>query len=140
MHFTSRSREALIFKEVFCNHPKFSHCNIIFGDTNLESRPYTIEGGDIIVLSEQAIAVGCSQRTRTESIRKLATKLFNAPTTYTRVYEINIPVQRAYMHLDTVFTIVDNGLVVAYPNVMNEIKEITSASTTKIISIKFVYL
>jgi arginine deiminase len=74
-------------------------------------------------MSNKAVAVGCSQRTRSESIAVLARHLFESGLAQ-RVYEINIPGERVYMHLDTVFTIVDEGLVVAYPDVMSDVKEI----------------
>lgn len=128
-HFMPRVRETLLTLAVFKNHPKFKETRVVFGDCFgdaedvVEDRPYTIEGGDIIVLSDKAIAVGSSQRTRSESIRLLATKLFQAGQ-FQRVYEIPIPAERVYMHLDTVFTVVDRGMVVAYPDVIDNIFEI----------------
>lgn len=128
-HFFPRIRETLLTLAVFKNHPLFKDTKIIFGDCfnenspNIEDRPYTIEGGDIIVLSDKAIAVGCSQRTRSESIRRLSLKLFQAGLIQ-RVYEIPIPAERVYMHLDTVFTIIGNGVIVAYPDVIDNILEI----------------
>jgi arginine deiminase len=123
MNYSARIRESIIVREVFRNHPLFSGTRILYGDHGAEDRPYTIEGGDIIVLSSKAVAVGCSQRTRSESIAVLAQRLFEAGLAQ-RVYEVSIPGERVYMHLDTVFTIVDEGLVVAYPDVMSDVKEI----------------
>ncbi len=123
MHFPTRIRESIIVREVFRSHPLFAGTPILYGDCGSEDRPYTIEGGDIIVISSKAVAVGCSQRTRSESISVLAKGLFQAGLAQ-RVYEVNIPGDRMYMHLDTVFTIIDQGLVVAYPDVMSEVKEI----------------
>jgi len=135
MQYDVRVRETYFYQEIFTHHKYFKNMephdeddrksNFIFGDRVLqdEERPYCIEGGDIIVLHEKAIAIGCSQRTRAETIHKLAVKLFRY-TNVQKVYQINIPAERAYMHLDTVFTVVDKGKVVAYPNVMNQIKEI----------------
>lgn len=125
-HFIPRVRETLLTLAVFKNHPLFQDTRIVFGDCFgdpedvAEDRPYTIEGGDIIVLSDKAIAIGSSQRTRSESIRLLATKLFQAGQCQ-RVYEIPIPAERVYMHLDTVFTVIDRGVVIAYPDVIDNI-------------------
>jgi len=124
MHYNARLRESYIVREIFKNTDSLKPTDFYFGDRPNEDRPFTIEGGDVIVLSENAIAVGCSERTRSESIRKFATNVFNSPSKITRVYEIYIPAKRAYMHLDTVFTVVDEGLVVAFPDVMNDIKEV----------------
>lgn len=123
MHFPARIRETLILREIFSHHPLFVGNKCAYGQELIEDRPFTIEGGDIIVLSDKAIAVGCSQRTRSESISKLAKNLFLKGIVQ-RVYQINIPAERAYMHLDTVFTVVDEGIVIAYPNVMKDVIEV----------------
>lgn len=123
-HFPARVRETLLVREIFRSHPLFAaNTKFIYGDEDDEDRPYTVEGGDIIILKNKVIAVGRSQRTRAASIAKLARKLFNNGLA-DRVYEIAIPAERAYMHLDTVFTVVDEGLIVAYPKVMDQVPEI----------------
>lgn len=122
-HYTPRIRETILVRAVFKWHPELNGNEIIFGSTLDEDRPYCIEGGDIIILSDKAVVVGCSQRTRAESIAKLATKLFGSGRAQ-RVYEVNIPIAREYMHLDTVFTIVGDGVIVAYPDVMENLLEI----------------
>lgn len=122
-HFATRVRETAIARAVFRSHPVFQGCDIIHGDSVDDDRPFTIEGGDVIGINDHAVAIGCSQRTRSETIARLATRLV-ASGRAMRVYEINIPVAREYMHLDTVFTIVDQGVVVAYPDVMDHIVEI----------------
>lgn len=124
-HFRARMRETIILKTIFKSSGRFSPpCPVVYGDSLDEDRPYTIEGGDILVLNEDAIAVGCSQRTRSESIARLARKLFTSHQA-SRVYEVPIPAERTYMHLDTVLTIVDDGVVVSYPDVIDRIKGIT---------------
>ncbi len=123
MHFQARIRETILFLEIFKNHPFFKNSEFVYGNTILEDRPFCIEGGDIIILNKDAIAVGCSQRTSSHAIAKLAKNLFKLGTVQ-RVYEIIIPSERSYMHLDTVFTVIDKGIVMAYPNVMEQIKEI----------------
>lgn len=116
-HFDSRVRETFMTRAVYKYHPHLQGCEIIYGEDKDEDRPLTVEGGDILVLSRKAIAIGCSERTRSQSISKLAGKLF-AEGHAQRVYEIRIPSAREYMHLDTVFSIVAEGVVVAYPNVI----------------------
>jgi arginine deiminase len=123
MHFPARIRESIIVREIFRSHPLFVGTPFIYGDNNTEDRPFTLEGGDIIVINDKAVAIGSSQRTRSESIIRLATRLFDAGLAE-RVYEVNIPSDRAYMHLDTVFTIIDEGIVVAYPDVIDRVTEI----------------
>lgn len=120
MHFDARVRETMLLREVLTRHPLFAGTPIWYGAGTDEDRPFTIEGGDVIVISERAIAVGASQRTRPETIRRFAQRLFEQHLV-DRVYEVPIPANRAYMHLDTVFTIIDRARVVTYPRVMDEV-------------------
>jgi arginine deiminase len=123
MHYPPRIQESLIVREVFKHHPLFAGTEFLFGSSRGEDRPFTIEGGDILVLNANSIAIGRSERTRSETIAMLAARLFERGLVQ-RVYEINIPARREYMHLDTVFTIVDDGIVVAYPGVMEHVTEV----------------
>lgn len=123
--FRARVRETLLVRTVFESHPDFKNFDVFFGNskTPSEERPFMIEGGDVMVLSDSAVVVGCGERTRPESIYMLATKLFGSGRAR-RVYQIDIPSEREYMHLDTVFTIVNRGIIVAYKDVIDRVKEI----------------
>lgn len=125
MHYAERVRETILTRAVMEYHPEFAGNPITYGGTDAprEDRPFTIEGGDVIVLNEEAALVGVSERTRSETIEMLARRAFEAGHVR-RVYEIPIPSERTFMHLDTVFTIVDRGMVVWYPGVMEHVKEI----------------
>jgi arginine deiminase len=123
MHFRERVRETLLTRAVLERHPAFSGNVLTYGGTDepTEDRPYTIEGGDLIVLSPEAVLVGASERTRSETIELLAGKCFQYGHVE-RVYEIPIPADRSFMHLDTVFTVVDRGVVLWYPDVMERVE------------------
>ncbi len=125
MHYAARMRESLLVRAVLEHHPKFAGQPMAYGgsDAPTEDRPYTIEGGDVIVLNEESVLVGASERTRSETIEVLARKAFEIGHAK-RFYEIPIPTERIFMHLDTVFTIVDRGVVVWYPGVMEHIRYI----------------
>lgn len=122
MHHFERVRETILTRAVLEHHPDFAGHEIAYGGSSspTEDRPFTIEGGDVTVLNEEAVLVGASQRTRAETIEVLARKAFEIGHAK-RFYEIPIPTERTFMHLDTVFTIVDRGLVVWYPGVMDDI-------------------
>ncbi|MCG8405257.1 MAG: arginine deiminase family protein [Phycisphaerales bacterium] len=124
-HNVERVRETILTRAVLEHHPDFAGHEIAYGGSSspTEDRPFTIEGGDVIVLNEEAVLVGASQRTRAETIELLARKAFEIGHAK-RFYEIPIPTERTFMHLDTVFTIVDRGLVVWYPGVMDHIQYI----------------
>lgn len=125
MHYVERVRETLMVRAVLENHPEFAGHTVAYGgsQTPTEDRPFTIEGGDVIVLNEEAVLIGVSERTRSETIKIFARKAFSAGHAQ-RCYEIPIPTERTFMHLDTVFTIVDRGVVVWYPGVMEQIRQI----------------
>lgn len=130
MHYAERVRETLLVRAVLEHHPEFAGHTIAYGGSQfpLEDRPFTIEGGDVIVINEEAVLVGVSERTRSETIKALARKAF-ASGHAKRFYEIPIPTERTFMHLDTVFTIVDLGVVVWYPGIMERAMPITQIAT-----------
>ncbi|MCC6617185.1 MAG: M20/M25/M40 family metallo-hydrolase [Anaerolineae bacterium] len=119
--FDARVRETLIMQAVVQWHPLFAGVEIVYGAQEDEGRPFTIEGGDILVLNDETVVIGCSQRTRSETVGMLARKLFQAGKVQ-RVYEVTIPSSRQYMHLDTVFTVIAHGVIVVYPDVMDQIE------------------
>lgn len=82
----------------------------------------SIEGGDILILNDHVIAVGCSARTSPNGIEKLAENLFRSDSGYKEVLVIQIPFKRAYMHLDTVFTMLDVNKFTIFPGIEQELK------------------
>jgi len=114
MNFDARRREPLYAHAIFRHHPYFADVQIIFGDDPRDCAPYTIEGGDVLVLSEDTVAIGVSQRTRAGTVqivgRRMAQKLG-----IRTVLAVDIPKIRASMHLDTVFTMVDRDAFTIYP-------------------------
>jgi arginine deiminase len=125
MHFRERVRETVLTQAVLECHPEFRDNLITYGGSAepTEDRPYTIEGGDVVVLSPDAVLVGASERTRSETIERVAGKCF-AFGKIQRVYEIPIPTERAFMHLDTVFTVLDRGVILWYPDVFAKLRQI----------------
>ena len=106
MSSLTRSRETIYGEYIFKYHPTYSDSSIMkfYDRSNIAS----IEGGDILVLTDKIIAVGVSQRTHPAAIEKLAKNLFfYNKTEYERVLAFDIPKNRAFMHLDTIFTQVD---------------------------------
>ena len=82
----------------------------------------TIEGGDILVLNEKTIAIGISQRTTPQAIEILAKKLLREETGFSNILAIDIPKSRSFMHLDTVFTMVDRDKFTVHPNISDALK------------------
>ena len=81
----------------------------------------SLEGGDILVLSPQVLAVGISQRTQEDSIDKFAHTILSISKTFQKILAFDIPKTRSFMHLDTVFTMVDRDKFTVHPNILHEI-------------------
>ncbi len=118
MAFNARHRETLHFAAIYRYHPLFTKnpAPIWFdGSRNLEPLA-TIEGGDVLVISEDCVLIGVSQRTRPQTIETLAKSLF-AGSEFQQIIAIEIDKARASMHLDTVMTMVDYAtFCVAFPD------------------------
>ena len=100
----TRNRESLFLEFVFKYHPFYDDVKIYYD----RAEPYSIEGGDIQVLSKEVIAVGISQRTDPVAIANFAMNLFKDKNNiFKYVLGIDIPDERSFMHLDTVMTRVD---------------------------------
>lgn len=120
MKYSSRQRESNLMRIIFENHSKFkNNYHRIYPENGGLEAP-SIEGGDVIVLSETALAIGNSERTDRKAIAEVARKVMQEGNVQ-RVYEVDLPPKRNFMHLDTVFTIIDENLVVTYPDAMDSI-------------------
>lgn len=120
MQTRARSRESFLLDLIRRHHSLFSSVkdNLWYSPDMGDS----LEGGDVLVLSDTAIAVGASVRTGSDAIETLARKLFNSDSGISDVLVIRIPAARAYMHLDTVFTMVDRDSFTLFPGVADDIR------------------
>lgn len=128
-----RRRETIFLKYIYKNLIKTYDIPIWY-DRNLSD---SIEGGDILVLSSKVIAIGCSERTSRNAIEALAKKLLFSSSGFEKVVILEIPKCRAFMHLDTVFTMIDYDKFTIHPAVKGpmHIYEITKGSSGQINSI-----
>ena len=69
-----------------------------------------------MVLNGKVMAIGISERTTAEAIEKMATKLF-AGSNFKKVVAMEIPKSHAFMHLDTVFTMIDRNKFTIHPEI-----------------------
>ncbi len=113
MQTEARRRETMFLKFIHEYHSSFKKYEVpLWYDRNL---PNNIEGGDELILSATTLAIGCSQRTSPEAIEVVARNLFQKHTSFTKVLVLEIPACRAFMHLDTVFTMVDYDKFTIHP-------------------------
>lgn len=115
MRTVTRCRETLFAKYVFEHHSLFKEQQPPMWYDRLSSK--VIEGGDILVLSEKIIAIGISQRTDADAIESFAKKIFASDETFETILAFDIPKSRAFMHLDTVFTMVDHDAFTIHPGI-----------------------
>jgi len=127
MFARARRRETLYARYVFDFHPSYRGVPRFYG----REEPFSIEGGDILNLSERIVAVGISQRTEAAGVEALAARLFASPESpVDTVLAFDIPKERAFMHLDTVFTQIDRGLFTVHPRILDTLRtfELTGAA------------
>lgn len=115
MRTETRNRETLFAKYIFKYHPKYGNDQVKIWYDRDETT--AIEGGDELVLSDKVIAIGISQRTDADSIEKLAKRLLNNGHNFETILAFDIPKKRAFMHLDTVFTMVDYDKFTIHPEI-----------------------
>ncbi len=129
MNTPARNRETMFLEYIYHYHPLFKKENTPLWYDYKES--HSIEGGDILVLSDKVVAIGCSERTSARGIEVLSERLLEKAN-IEKVLAIEIPFTRAYMHLDTVFTMVDYDKFTIYPGVQGRLKayEMTKGKST----------
>lgn len=133
MATSARRREALLAGAVFKHHPSVrAHQGLLsIGENSLDGaflsggEPPTIEGGDVLVASNEILLVGISQRTNRRGAERLVEHLRRVDTDFRHLIMVDLPARRSYMHLDTVFTLIDEGTCLAYPPVIEPGHQLT---------------
>ena len=120
MYSQTRRRET-IYGQYILEHHKVDEPEIPF--YYRREFPYSIEGGDILNISDKVLAVGLSQRTTPEAVETLAANLFADECCSIRtVLALDIPDIRTFMHLDTVCTQVDHDRFLVHPGILHTLK------------------
>lgn len=118
MHWPARRRESLFMEYIIQNHPRFATHDIpVWYD---RSNRFSMEGGDELVLNKHTVAIGVSERSTPEAIEQLAATLFRQ-SEFTKVIAVEIPKSRAFMHLDTVFTMIDHDKFTIHPAILDRL-------------------
>lgn len=129
MYSVTRNRETIYADYIFNYHPDYKGTNRVY-DRTYENH---IEGGDILNLTENTLAIGISQRTTPEAIEKISQRIFfeTEGNMIETILAFKIPRSRAYMHLDTVFTQVDYDKFTIHPQIEGplQIFEITKGDS-----------
>ena len=115
----TRNRETIFAKYIFEYHPDYAQKEIPFWYNRTDR--FSLEGGDILILNQNILAIGISQRTDPVAIEIFAERILNSENGFNRILAFNIPKLRSFMHLDTVFTMVDYNKFTIHPNIQSAI-------------------
>jgi len=110
-----RKRENLLAKYVFSYYDKFKNLNVY--DFHNKHQGLSIEGGDILVFDDKTICIGVSERTPIESIAKIVPLCYSEG--FEKIIAIDLPKKRALMHLDTIFTRINENEVLVFPPILD---------------------
>lgn len=131
-----RRPEPTLVRSVFKYHPMFDKDSIFLDMVDFHRRMYgdvtssglyekfLMEGGNIIVLNEDTLAIGIgsheflySNRSTRAAFRLLVKHIFKLDTEQKirRVYLVNVPDLRGFIHLDTVFNMIGPKTAIVMP-------------------------
>lgn len=116
MRWPARWHETVNYEAVYRHHPLFQGPEAGPFHTWSEGQsayPSTIEGGDLLVLGRGVVLIGMSERTTPQAVEMLARGLFAAGSAHT-IVALDLPKRRAFMHLDTVMTMIDGDTFTQY--------------------------
>jgi arginine deiminase len=138
----ARRRESLLSKYVFEHHPRFERADpfwVDFMETGRE-RPMTrnlptLEGGDVLVPRRDLLLVGVTERTNKAGVETLIRSLRESSAGVRTVIIVEVPRQRSFMHLDTIFTFINRHECLIYPPVIlpsgSQAAKVTTVDLTK---------
>jgi len=121
----ARRREALLSKYVFQYHKAFRNRDVFWVDMMHEEAVRavrkgapTLEGGDVLVARGDLLLVGATERTNKAGIIEFAESLKASKSGVKHIIVVELPRQRSFMHLDTVFTFISKSECLIYPPVI----------------------
>jgi arginine deiminase len=133
MYWPARRLEAYNVAAIYRYHPMFGDAGFDYwypelGDDGkfnaVDFGRSSLEGGDVQPIGNGTVLIGLSERTQARMIEQIARALF-AKGAAERVIAVVMTKDRAHMHLDTVFTMLDRDKVTAYPKVMDQVRAIS---------------
>lgn len=132
MYWPARRRESLNMYAIYKYHSRFKDAGFKFwypnetdGEFNMQNFGRSaLEGGDVLPIGNGTVLIGMSERTQGSMIEQIADSLFTHGSAE-RVIACVMTKDRAHMHLDTVFTMLDRDKVTLFPKVVNQIQAIS---------------
>ncbi len=138
----ARRRESLLSKYVFEHHARFQGRDVFWADLmkTMPQRPVnrkapTLEGGDILVARRDVLIIGMTERTNKGGVERVIESLRESNSGVRTVVIVEMPKQRSFMHLDTVFTFTSRNECLIYPPVIlpggSQAAKVVKADLTK---------
>jgi arginine deiminase len=120
MAMPARRRETVHLAAIYGFHPLFADARFHtwYGGPGETA---SIEGGDVLVIGQGAVMIGMGERTTPQAVEAVAGALFAAGSAE-QVLAVELPRRRAFMHLDTVMTMVDPATFVTYAGVADGLR------------------
>ncbi len=117
MHTDIRNREVIYGKYINKYHKDFG-LPILY----MRNDKFQIEGGDVMLLNNETMIIGISERTTIDAACTLAKNIIDSTLSIKQILFMEIPSKRACMHLDTVFTRFDTNKFVVFDEVYQVMK------------------
>jgi arginine deiminase len=114
MRYGVRWTEELLIKALFRFHPELSNAGLLYDGSEERRSNYTLEGGDVHYLRQDLLVVGFSERTSPAALDQLCDTVFERGRV-TDVLVVVMPKAPTAIHLDMIFSQVDQELCVVYP-------------------------
>jgi arginine deiminase len=133
MYWPARRLEAYNVAGIYRGHPMFQDAEFEYwypplgDDGRFQVADFgraSLEGGDVQPIGNGTVLIGLSERTQARMIEQIARALFDKEAAE-RVIAVVMTKDRAHMHLDTVFTLLDRDAVTVYPRVMDQVRAIS---------------
>jgi len=133
MFWPARRLEAYNVAAIYRAHPMFADAAFEYwyphlgDDGRFQAADFgrsSLEGGDVQPIGNGTVLIGLSERTQARMIEQVAAALF-AKEAAERVIAVVMTKDRAHMHLDTVFTMLDRDKVTLYPKVIDQVRAIS---------------
>ncbi|MEW1908126.1 arginine deiminase [Kitasatospora sp. NPDC085895] len=120
----ARRRETLHTAAIYRFHPLFAETAPPLLDGTAVGPGPSLEGGDVHVLAPGVVMVGMGERTTAQAVELLAQNLFLFGAAH-RVIAVRLPESRAFMHLDTVLTMIDRDTFAVHPGLADRLRSWT---------------
>lgn len=126
MALPARRRETVSMEAIYRFHPLFADVDFpVWYGTGEDEPP--LEGGDVMVVGHGVVAVGMGERSTPQAVEILAHRLLDAGAVR-QMIAVELPRARAFMHLDTIMTMVSGDTFLVYPGVAESVRAWTLES------------